>query len=158
MKYGGGAVFDIWADKVEIFIETFQRLLETQGRDRINFDVAKCTELPDLDEDEDFMTGGGNWREQNSYGGSGGGGGGGYRDDRRGGRGGYDGGKGFQKNQRGGRGGGYQGNAGNRRNDYDDYNNGGGEPWQRGNNGGYSEPTQTYQKKQAPKPVSGSTP
>ena len=69
---------DTHADLHVGFLENFGRLVETS--DRIDFDVKKCTELPDLEEDG----GRDNWRDQGRGGGRDdyyGGGGGGYYGD-----------------------------------------------------------------------------
>jgi len=135
---GSGVVFDIRTDQLEMFLENYERLKETERS--IDFDVSKCTELPDLDDDAGYG-GGGNWRDQN--------GGGGYGNQRGyGGRGGYRSGGGYGDREngggwggRGGRSGGYgnqnSGGWGNRRDDYDDNQ---GQSWSRGNDrngGGY---------------------
>ena len=57
LRSGSGVVFDIKSDHYDGFLENFERLKETS--DRIDFDVRKCTEMPELDEDG-F---GGNWRD-----------------------------------------------------------------------------------------------
>lgn len=104
LRSGSGVVFDMRAEYHEGFLENFARLCETT--DRIDFDVRKCAELPELDEDGYRES----WRDQgrgggydqygggtSSYGGNRGGGGydrrgGGGYGTQRGGRGGYDGG------------------------------------------------------------------
>ena len=57
LRSGSGVVFDIRAENFEAFLENFERLKETM--DRIDFDIKKCTEMPELEEDG-F---GGNWRD-----------------------------------------------------------------------------------------------
>lgn len=124
LRSGSGVVFDMRAEYHEGFLENFARLCETT--DRIDFDVRKCAELPELDEDGYRES----WRDQgrgggydqygggtSSYGGNRGGGGydrrgGGGYGTQRGGRGGYDGGSswgqksgGYQKTSGGYRGG-----------------------------------------------------
>lgn len=68
---GSGVVFDIRAENFEAFMDNFTRLKETG--DRIDFDVAKCADLPDLDDDFGYGNNQ-NWRDT-GYGGRGGGGG-----------------------------------------------------------------------------------
>lgn len=58
LRSGSGVVFDLRSDHFEGFVENFERLRETQ--ERIDFDVRKCTEMPELEEDGGF---GGNWRD-----------------------------------------------------------------------------------------------
>ncbi len=104
LRSGSGVVFDIRAENFEAFLENFERLRETM--DRIDFDIRKCTEMPELEEDG-F---GGNWRDQgrpnrdDPYGGGYGGGGygrnGGYGG--RGQRNGYQDGGGWGRGGRGG--------------------------------------------------------
>jgi len=67
-KDGSGVVFDIKSENFESFMDNYARLKETG--DRIDFDVEKCAELPDL-EDEGSQ----NWRDNGSSQGFGGGGG-----------------------------------------------------------------------------------
>jgi len=98
---GMGVVFDIRSEIFENFMDNFDRVKETQ--ENINFDVEKCTVLPDLDEDGGY---GGNWRDQGNSFSRGGRQGGGYQS-----RGGY------QENRNGGgdwrdRQGGYQKSGG----------------------------------------------
>jgi len=88
LRDGSGVVFDIRSDNVEGFMDNFARLRETG--DRIDFDITKCSELPDLEEDGGY---GQNWRQQDNSGG-------GYRSNNRGGGGGYD--RGGRDNRRGG--------------------------------------------------------
>lgn len=104
LRSGNGVVFDIRAENFEGFLENFERLRETM--DRIDFDIHKCTEMPELEEDGGF--GGGNWRApvDDRYGGGnsyGGGGRGGYG--RSGGYGGRGDRNGYQENSWGGGGG-----------------------------------------------------
>lgn len=66
-----GIVFDIYEDQTERFLEISSHLKETDSS--IDFEVVKCLELPQL-EDEDSLTIGGNaWRNSGSanYGGAG---------------------------------------------------------------------------------------
>jgi len=58
---GSGVVFDIRAENSEAFMDNYARLKETG--DRIDFDVAKCADLPDLEEDQGY--GAQNWRDGN---------------------------------------------------------------------------------------------
>lgn len=60
LRDGSGVVFDIKSDHFEVFMENFERLKETERN--CDFDVSKCTELPDLEEETGFG-GGGNWRQ-----------------------------------------------------------------------------------------------
>jgi len=129
LRDGSGVVFDIRSDNFEAFMDNFVRLKETG--DRIDFEIAKCTDLPDLEDEGGYGT---NWRDQgrdnfrsNRGGGGGGyGGRGGYQDrgygDSRGG-GGYGGDRGYDNNRGyGGRGGDRDGGWGNKRGgDRDDY-------------------------------------
>jgi ATP-dependent RNA helicase DDX21 len=92
---GSGVVFDLKSENFESFMDNYARLKETG--DRIDFDVAKCAELPDL-EDESGYGGSQNWRETGRDNGYGRGGGNGYGNGRGGGMG-----------RGGSRGGGYQG-------------------------------------------------
>lgn len=69
---GSGVVFDIRAENFEAFMDNFARLKETG--DRIDFDVAKCADLPDLDDDFGYGNNQ-NWRDTGYGGGRGGGGG-----------------------------------------------------------------------------------
>ena len=118
LRSGSGVVFDIRTEVFEAFMENFERIAETQ--DHVDFDIRKCTEMPELEEDG-F---GGNWRDQgrperggDGYGGgSYGGGRGGYGGGGRGG-GGYGGrdngyGGGSSSGGWGGRGGGRGGRGG----------------------------------------------
>jgi len=122
-RNGNGVVFDIRSETVEAFLENFERLKETG--DRIDFDICKCTDLPELEEDGYGSVS--NWRsDNNSRGGGGGygqnkgfsrGGGGGYQDR---GYGGGGGGGGWDR-RGGNEGGGYRNNDrgyDNRRDNY----------------------------------------
>jgi ATP-dependent RNA helicase DDX21 len=117
MRNGQGAVFDIYEDQYQRFIDNFEHLKEQEG-DRLDFTVERCNDLPEVVEEGESSSG---WRNEggNDFGGSGGGyGGGSYGS--RGGRGGdRGGGRGFR--------GGYG--------DRDDYRSGGG----RGRGGGYQD-------------------
>ena len=57
---GSGVVFDIKSDHFDSFIDNFARLKETG--DRIDFDVVKCTDLPDIDDDAVYGVSQ-NWRD-----------------------------------------------------------------------------------------------
>ena len=78
MRNGQGAVFDIYEDQYQRFIDNFEHLKD-QERDRLDFTVERCQELPDLMEEGESSAG---WRNDggsgNDNGGSGGFGGGGY--------------------------------------------------------------------------------
>ena len=69
---GTGVVFDIWEDKVERFLDTFDEI-KSQNPDEA-IDMFKCTSLPELEEDEEDQ---GGWRGPggSSYGGGSGAGG-----------------------------------------------------------------------------------
>ena len=118
---GTGVVFDIRSDQCEKFMANLDRLKETQSD--ITFDISKCTELPDL-EDEQGYGNNQNWRDQGNSGYSRGGrgGGGGYQS-----RGGYD-------NNRGGGGGGWDRNNNDR-----GYGGGGGRDYGSSRGGGYGD-------------------
>lgn len=64
-KDGSTVVFDIWSDKVEIFLANYDRLKQTQSS-RVDFVVSKCKKLPELQDDEDGYGGAvwGSWRDQ----------------------------------------------------------------------------------------------
>lgn len=68
-KDGTGVVFDIRSDNFEAFMDNFERLKEVEAR--VDFDIQKCNELPDLEEEAGY-TQNQNWRElgkdQHSYG------------------------------------------------------------------------------------------
>lgn len=88
-----------------MFMDNWTHLREAEGS-RLDFEVSKCTELPELDEDAPTSGGG------SGYGGDGGFGGGGYGGGSRGYRGGNGGGRGggsFGGGRGGSRGGGYGG-------------------------------------------------
>lgn len=150
-KDGSGVVFDLRSDNYDAFMENYERLKETEAR--VDFELAKCTDLPELEEDGGYGGYGGNWRDQgrDNYSkpgrGSGGGGGG------------YQGNKGGYQQDRGDWGRGNQGYGGSSRG-YDDYrggsSNGGGSgaSWREPDNsrgggfqrrGGYQQPESNYQ-------------
>jgi len=58
-KDKSGVVFDLRSEFFDNFIESFERLKETDHK--IDFDIRKCAELPDLEEDQSY--GFQNWRE-----------------------------------------------------------------------------------------------
>ena len=60
-KDGSGVVFDIRSENFDGFIESFERLKETG--DRIDFELQKCSDLPDLEEEGGY--GAANWRQDN---------------------------------------------------------------------------------------------
>jgi hypothetical protein len=78
IKNGAGAVFDLYEDQFARFMDNWTHLQESEAG-RLDFVVSKCTEIPELAED-DQMSGGSNWRANdggdNGYGGGRGGGGG----------------------------------------------------------------------------------
>ena len=76
MRDGTGVVFDIRSENFEAFMDNFARLKETG--ERIDFDVMKCADLPDL-EDEFGYGGSQNWRDNGRDSQYRGGGGGGYQ-------------------------------------------------------------------------------
>ena len=133
MRSMNGGVFDLPEDRYGRFMDNYEHLLQAE-HDRLDFTVDKCTDLPELAEDDPQM-GGGGWRNDGGYGGGGygGGRGGGYGGGRGGGFGGGDrdsyGGGGF----RGGRGGGGRGGRGGGR---DGGYGGGGFDDNRGSRGG----------------------
>lgn len=124
-KDGMGVVFDLWDDTFSRFLEIYEHLAKSDST--IDFEVVKCTGLPELHEESGFESGGSAWRGNQSngdggygkkaggYGGSGNDGGYGNRGNKGGNGGGYD--RGF-----GGGGGGYQqknGGYDNRQQNYD---------------------------------------
>ena len=115
LRNGTGVVFDLRADQFDAFIENFERVQETQSR--IDFDVQKCSELPDLDEDGPGTQ---NWRDSGS------------RPDTAPIKKSYHNGDSYQSNWRGGRG----GNRGGYGGGYQKNNYGGGGDYQRNNYGG----------------------
>lgn len=60
---GTGVVFDIKEHFFEPFMDNYEHVKETQ--DRIDFDLSKCTDMPDLE--EEGYGGGGNWRDQGGH-------------------------------------------------------------------------------------------
>ena len=60
IKDGSGVVFDMRSENFEAFMDNYARLKETG--ERIDFDVVKCADLPDL-EDEFGYGGSQNWRD-----------------------------------------------------------------------------------------------
>ena len=162
LRDGSGVVFDIRSDHLDRFMDNFDRIKETQN---IDFEITKCTDLPDLEDDPGYGGSGGNWRDQGrgggGYGGRGGGGyggrgGGGY--DRQGGN---DWGRNNDRGYGGGRGGGgggndwgnkgsYGGDRGYDNNNSDSYGGGGGN-WRDQNNssrgGGGFEKRGGYQQR-----------
>jgi len=51
---GSGVVFDIRSENFEAFMDNYERLRETESR--VDFDICKCTDLPDLEEDPAYNT------------------------------------------------------------------------------------------------------
>ena len=47
---GSGAVFDIYEDQHDRFMENYQHLLNAEG-DRLDFVVERCVDLPEIDDD-----------------------------------------------------------------------------------------------------------
>lgn len=151
MRNGHGAVFDIYEDQYQRFMDNFEHLQDQEG-DRLDFTVDRCQDLPDIVEEGESSSG---WRNEgadhggsggyagNSYGSRGGGSRGGGRGFRGGG--GY-GGDDYRSGGGRGRGGGYQERGGYSGGGGDNW--GGGQPWrtqnsssgyenQRGSRGGF---------------------
>ena len=123
IKNKGGAVFDIYEDQYDRFMDNYQHIL-SQEADRMTFTVERCQELPELAEDD--SQGGSGWRNDGDAGGNSYGGGGNS----------YGGGGNSYGGGRGGRGGGgFSGNRGG--GGYQDRNDGGGYRGGRGGRGGY---------------------
>lgn len=59
---GAGVAFDVRSDQLEAFMANFERLKETEAR--VDFDIAKCTDLPDLEDDPAYGNANQNWRDQ----------------------------------------------------------------------------------------------
>jgi hypothetical protein len=132
LKDGSGCVFDLWEEHKERFMDNYYYLKDNDSR--VDFDIQRCKELPELQEEEDQGYGG-SWRNNdNNWGGNGGdsygggrGGRGGFggRDSRgssgyqRGGRGGYSS-SGYGQGRGGGRGG-YGGGSSNWNDQSDNY-------------------------------------
>lgn len=94
IRSGTGAVFDIYEDQFQRFMDNFEHLKD-QEQDRLDFTCERCQELPDLIEEGESSSG---WRNDGADFGSGGGGyggGSGY------GGGGYGGGRGSRGGGRG---------------------------------------------------------
>lgn len=145
MKSGAGACFDLYEDQFSRFMDNWTHLKQQEG-DRLDFEVIKCTDLPELDEDSPNSGGGSGYGGGNGGGGYGGGRGG-YRG---GGGGGYDGGRGggrgggFGGSSRGGgRGGGY---GGDRDQDRGGSRGGGAGGWGSGSVGGNNNWSTGYDK------------
>lgn len=162
IKNSLGALFDIYEDQYDRFMDNFEHIYNSEG-DRLGFEVERCHELPELQEDDSFQ--GSSWRNEGNH--DIGGGHGGYNDYNRGGGGrgggggfrggGFDGGRGGQRGGgglRGNRGGGYGG--GGYQNDRPSYQphreEDDGAGWGRGsnqdtnsNNDGYRPKQQSYQ-------------
>jgi len=75
---GMGTVFDVYEDKFDRFMENFHFLKERDG-ERIDFIIERCSDLPELAEDDGGdawrMGGGGGFNNNNGGGGFNGGGG-----------------------------------------------------------------------------------
>ena len=112
-KDGSGVVFDLRAENFDAFMDNYERLRETS--DKVDFDVAKCIELPDLE--EEGYGGNTNWRDTGASG-----------------RGGYQGGSGGYQSRGGGTG--YQ-SRGGYNSSYNDRDNAGGSTWGNKTRGGY---------------------
>ena len=68
MRSQAGAVFDLYEDQYARFFDGWNHLQEAEAG-RLDFDVAKCSDLPELAEDDPMSSGMG-WRnEGDSYGG-----------------------------------------------------------------------------------------
>ena len=112
MSNGAGACFDLYEDQYSRFMDNWAHLKDTD-RGKLDFDVCKCAELPELNEDDAMSAGGSGGYGDGGYGGGGGGGGGhrgggGFRGG--GGRGGgFDSGRPARGGRGGGQGGGYGG-------------------------------------------------
>lgn len=61
IKAGGGALFDIYEDQYDRFMDIFEHLIQQEG-DRLDFKVERCSELPELAEDDMTGSGAGGWR------------------------------------------------------------------------------------------------
>lgn len=55
-KDGTGVIFDVWEDKVERFLYGPEYLRERDGK--VDFDIFKCTALPELYEEDEYQGGG----------------------------------------------------------------------------------------------------
>ena len=78
MRNQAGAVFDLYEDQYTRFIDGWNHLQEAEAG-RLDFEVCRCSDLPELAEDDPMSLGMG-WRnEGDSYGNYGGGGRGNYR-------------------------------------------------------------------------------
>lgn len=123
-KDQSGCVFDIKSENFDAFMDNYARLRETESG-RIDFDVEKCTELPDLEDEGGYSQ---NWRESNQNNGYGG-------------RGGYN----NHRNNDRGYGGGYQSSRGGYRDrgGYGDNRRGGG-GYHDSREGGWGKPSNNY--------------
>lgn len=78
MKSSNGVVFDVYEDQFERFMDVFLHLRDTDSK--IDFEVKKCTELPELTEEGGFgQESQGNWRGAGGNDGGYGSGGGNFR-------------------------------------------------------------------------------
>lgn len=69
-----GVLFDLWEDRVDQFMDYYQDL-KAKGQDR-GVEVSRCTELPELEEEDEGYSGGAGggygWRNDGGYSGGGG--------------------------------------------------------------------------------------
>jgi hypothetical protein len=65
MRNSSGAVFDIYEDQFERFMDNFDHIKGQEG-DRLDFVIERCQELPELAEDD---AGGQGWRNDGDNGG-----------------------------------------------------------------------------------------
>jgi len=66
-----GAVFDLYEDQYARFMDGWAHLQEAEAG-RLDFDVGKCTELPELAEDDPMSSSGSGWRNEGDSSGYGG--------------------------------------------------------------------------------------
>ena len=66
MRNGRGAVFDIYEDQYQRFMDNFDHLRDQEG-DRLDFMVDRCQDLPEVVEEGESSSG---WRNDgNDFGG-----------------------------------------------------------------------------------------
>ncbi len=63
IKGSAGALFDIYEDQYERFMDNFEHIYTQEG-ERLEFTVLRCQELPELAEDD--ASGGQGWRSENA--------------------------------------------------------------------------------------------